>query len=92
MPKVIVAAILEAFSTESEFVIDDTTVVESIDELNTYIESNRDETMGIVFEFYFSIDSKLNYDSGIEAQMDGMAAGVQISYQTALLSLCNKSL
>lgn len=92
MSKVIVAAILENFSTETDFVIDDTTVVESIDELNTYIRDNRDETMGIVFEFYFTTDKKVNYNSGIVAQMDAMVDSVQITYQTALLVLCNKGM
>lgn len=89
MPKVIIAAILENFSTESEFIIDDTTVVESIDEMNTYIRDNRDETMGVVFEFYFTTDSKISYGSGIGEQMDAMVSATQISYQTALLALCS---
>lgn len=92
MSKIIIAAILENFSTEKEFVIDDTTVVESIDEMNTYIRDNRDETMGVVFEFFFSTDQNLNYGSGIEAQMDAMVDATQITYQTALLVLCNKGL
>lgn len=92
MSKVIIAAILENFSSETDFVIDDTTVVESIDEMNTYIRDNRDETMGVVFEFFFTTDDKINYGSGIEAQMDAMVDATQITYQTALLALCSKSL
>lgn len=90
MSKIIIAAILENFSTETDFVIDDTTVVESIDEMNTFIEYNRDDTMGVVFEFFFTTDPELNYDSGIEAQMEGMVEATQITYQTSLLTLCNK--
>jgi len=89
MPKVIIAAILENFSTASDFVIDDTTVVESIDEMNTYIRDNRDESMGVVFEFFFTTDPEINYGSGIEAQMDAMVDATPISYQTALLTLCS---
>lgn len=92
MPKIIIAAILERFTTETDFVIDDTTVVESIDELNTYIRDNRDETMGVVFEFFFTTDKDINYGSGVVAQMDAIPHAVQISYQTALLVLCNKGL
>lgn len=92
MSKVIIAAILENFSTETDFVIDDTTVVESIDEMNTYIRDNRDETMGVVFEFYFTTNSDIHYGSGIVAQMDAMVDATQVSYQTALLALCAKSL
>lgn len=92
MPKVIIAAILEQFSTETDFVIDDTTVVESIDEMNTYISDNRDDTMGVVFEFFFSTDRDLNYGSGISAQMDAMTRSTQISYQTALFALGNRGL
>lgn len=92
MPKVIIAAILESFTTETEFVIDDTTVVESVDELNTYIRDNRDETMGVVFEFFFTTDKDINYGSGIAAQMDAMVDATPITYQTALLTLCSKEL
>ena len=90
MPKIIIAAILEKFTTETEFVIDDTTVVESVDELNTYIRDNRDETMGVVFEFFFTTDKDINYGSGIVAQMDAMVESTPITYQTALLTLGTK--
>lgn len=92
MAKVIIAAIINSFSTDNDYIIDDTTLVESIDEMNTFIRDNRDDTLNITFDFFFTSNPELNYHSTIGEQMDGIEQGVEIAYTTALLVLHNKGL
>lgn len=92
MTKVLIVSIINGFSGQNHYMVDDTTVVESIDQLNTYIRDNRDDTMDITFQFYFVQNQELDYNSSVEEQMQELNSAPQISHATALLLLCNKVL
>lgn len=92
MAKVIIAAIINSFTQDDDYIIDDATVIESLDEMNTFIRDNRDDTFNITFDFFFTVDPDIKYGSTLSEQIDGMNNGNQITYQTALLVLGNKDL
>jgi len=91
MPKVIIAAILESFVSNTN-VIDSIAVVESISEMNTYVNDNRDETLGVKFAFYYINDESVNFDSTTEELTNSLSNGYKINYTTALVLLCNKEI
>lgn len=92
MAKVLVLACMSAFDDETHFHIDNMSVIESIDEMNTFISDNRDQTLGIHFKYFFPTNVNLNYNSSIEEQMEELKHSEEINYALALLVLCNKVL
>jgi hypothetical protein len=92
MAKVIIAAIMNSHTNKNNTVVDDSTVVESIDEMNTFISDNQDETYKISFEFYLTTNPSVNYNSTEVEKYDATYDSERISYQTALLVLGNKDL
>ncbi|MCP0435781.1 hypothetical protein KU599_07885 [Salmonella enterica subsp. enterica serovar Mbandaka] len=92
MAKVLVLACMSAFDDETHFHIDNMGVVESIDKMNTFVRDNRDQTLGIYFKYFFTINENLNFDSSIEDLMQELKHAEEINYALALLILCNKVL
>lgn len=92
MAKVIIAAVIKSLTEGVEYKIDNITVSEGIDEMNTFIDDTRDDTFRIEYKFYFTVDPNIEYWTSSEDKIKALNESIEISYQTTLLVLCNKGL